>query len=69
MPEKSSPIPYTIRVARLGVGLTQREAGAMVGAPSARTWQDWERGIRKMPRAKWELFLLKSRIVTEISSL
>ena len=52
-----SPPPELIADARSGVLQTQAEAAAEVYA-TARTWQDWEAGRRRMPRAAWELFLL-----------
>lgn len=55
------PSPHDIREARLRAGLTQAQAGALVGAPSKRTWQDWEAGKRNMPTAKWELFQIKTK--------
>ena len=55
------PSPQEIKEARVQAGLTQAQAGALVGAPSQRTWQDWEGGRRNMPAAKWELFLLKTK--------
>lgn len=52
------PTPETIKAAREKAGLTQKEAGELIGA-ALRTWQDWEGGQRKMPLAKWELWLIK----------
>ena len=54
------PSPSTIRTSRLSLGLTQQQAGAVVGA-SARTWRAWEAGFRVMPVAKLELFNLKTK--------
>ena len=54
------PSPSDIRESRLSIGLTQAQAGAIIGA-TRRTWQDWEAGRRNMPPAKWELFLLKTK--------
>lgn len=54
------PSPSTIRQARLSLGLTQYQAGAVVGG-SRRTWQNWEAGLSRMPSAKWELFQLKTQ--------
>ncbi|TQE91139.1 MAG: helix-turn-helix domain-containing protein [Spiribacter salinus] len=54
-----SPDPSEIRAARLAAGLTQRQAGELIGG-TLRTWQDWEYGRRNMPSAKWELFVIKT---------
>ena len=43
---------------RLAAGLTQEESGAVVKS-ARRTWQDWERGRRKMPAGLFDLFKLK----------
>ena len=47
--------PTALRKARKAAGLTQREAGALIGA-SAKLVQQWESGYRNMPRAKFELW-------------
>ena len=47
-----------IKSARVSAGLTQEEAGAVVKS-ARRTWQDWERGRRKMPMGLFDLFKLK----------
>jgi len=52
--------PDEIRAARVSANLTQRQAAHVVGA-AERTWQDWERGRRNMPSAKWELFVIKTK--------
>lgn len=57
---KNSPSPATIRTSRLSLGLTQSQAGAVVGA-TARAWRAWESGFRAMPGSKWELFNLKTK--------
>lgn len=54
------PSHTDIREARLCAGLTQAEAGKLVGG-SRRTWQNWEADIVPMPMAKWELFNLKTK--------
>ena len=54
------PSPTLIRTTRLAIGLTQQQAGELVGA-SARAWRAWEAGFRVMPEAKWELFNLKTK--------
>lgn len=56
------PTLQTIKAARLAAGLTQTQAGALIGA-SRRTWQNWEAPAdspshRNMPVAKWRLFNL-----------
>lgn len=54
------PSPSAIKEARHRAGLTQEQAGAVVGT-SRRGWQNWENGTRSMPAAKWELFQLKTK--------
>ena len=49
-----------IRAARLSLGLTQSQAGALVGVTD-RAWRYWETGKRKMPSGMWELFVLKTQ--------
>ena len=55
-----NPTPEEIKMARVTVGLTQEQAGAIVHSPSRRAWQNWERGESKIPMAEWELFLIKT---------
>ena len=43
--------PADLKKFRRDRGLTQAQAAALVGVGSFRTWQDWERGERKIP--KW----------------
>ena len=54
------PSPSTIRSSRLSLGLTQQQAGELVGA-TARAWRAWEAGFRVMPGSKWELWEIKTR--------
>ena len=54
-----SPTPAEILSIRQAAGLTQAQAAARVYASSYRTWQDWERGVRTMPVAIWELWKLQ----------
>ncbi len=56
-----TPSPEDIKAARARAGLTQTQAGAMVGV-AMRTWQDWEAGIAPMPRAIWSLFSIASSL-------
>ena len=58
------PSPSTIRASRLSLGLTQQQAGELVGA-SARAWRAWEAGFRVMPGSKWELFTIKTQEVKD----
>ena len=53
----NNPTTQEIAAARATAGQTTTEAAAEVHA-AARTWQQWEAGDRKMPRASWELYLL-----------
>jgi DNA-binding XRE family transcriptional regulator len=53
-----SPTPEAVKAARIAAGLTQEQAGAAVGV-ARRTWQDWERGQRRMPPGLFELFAIK----------
>ena len=54
------PSPATIRAARLSLGLTQSQAGALVGVTD-RAWRYWERGERVMPSSAWELWQIKTK--------
>ena len=67
-----SPTPEEIRELRAALGLTQVQAGELVGCSiqataagrkDCKTWRAWESGARVMPSAKWELFLIKTREV------
>lgn len=55
-----SPAPEEVKSARLAAGLTQEQAGSIVGA-ARRTWQDWERGQRRMSPGLFELFNIKTK--------
>ena len=52
------PTKEAILSARVAAGLTQEEAGAVVKS-ARRTWQDWERGRRKMPMGLFDYFKIK----------
>lgn len=54
------PSPADIRASRLSLGLTQSQAGELIGA-SVRAWRAWESGFRVMPGAKWELWEIKTK--------
>ncbi|HWO99188.1 MAG TPA: hypothetical protein VNL74_00970 [Methylococcus sp.] len=53
------PTPEQIYTARILARMTQAEAAACVHA-SARTWEQWEAGERRMHAAFWELFKIKT---------
>lgn len=53
-----NPTPEQIISARKSAGLTQTEAARLVYA-GLRTWQQWEKGDRKMHPAFWDLFKIK----------
>lgn len=53
-----NPTPLQIKSARLDAGISQKDAAALVWV-SARAWQYWEGGERKMPRAIWEFFKIR----------
>lgn len=58
-----APTPDNIKAARLAANLSQREAAALVHREPPRgasRWSEWETGRHEMPRAEWELFLLKT---------
>ena len=57
----SSPTTDSIRNLRITLGVTQKEAAEVVHV-TARAWQWWESGEREMPRATWELFVIKAGI-------
>ncbi len=51
-----TPTPQDIAAARATARLTQAEAAATI-AVAPRTWQDWERGVARMPAGLYRLFL------------
>lgn len=53
------PAPAQIRAAREELDLTQAQAAGLLYR-TARNWQQWELGERKMDLALWELFQLKT---------
>lgn len=56
----ANPTPSEILRAREDAGLTQQQAADLLFS-SWRTWQDWERGERRMHPASWEAFNIKLR--------
>ncbi|MDN7351554.1 helix-turn-helix domain-containing protein [Acetobacter senegalensis] len=63
MTDRSHPTPGKIRASRLASGLTQKQAGALVSVTLS-TWQKWEYGRHPMPKALYDLFLIKTGEVT-----
>jgi DNA-binding transcriptional regulator YiaG len=53
------PTAQQIKTLRIKFGCTQAEAAAYCGV-TTRAWQMWEADDRKIPRAAWELFLIKT---------
>lgn len=53
------PSPDAIRQARAVAGHSQSEA-ARVAYATLRSWQAWEAGERRMPRAMYVLYLLRT---------
>lgn len=49
------PTANEIKNARRDLGYTQAQAAQIIGS-SARTWQDWERGVHKMSNNNWYAF-------------
>lgn len=50
--------PDQVLSARLRAGLTQAQAAYLVHLSSAVRWSEYERGVRHIDPARWELFLL-----------
>lgn len=59
MPKQSKPTPETILAARKVAGLTQEDAGQLLGKHN-REWRKWESGTVGMQDYALELFLLKT---------
>lgn len=53
------PPPEDIKRYRNSLGITQEQC-ADVAYVDIRTWQRWEAGERKMPRAIWEFFQMRA---------
>ena len=54
----TAPTAPRIRRARESAGLTQREAGALIGR-ALRTWQAYESGDRALSPELWELWTIR----------
>jgi hypothetical protein len=53
------PTPENLADVRVAAGLTQCQAAEMVGLAHALRWSEYERGVRDIDKALWELFLIK----------
>lgn len=60
---KINPTAKQVTDARRNAGLTQQEAAALIYC-SMRAWQQWEAGERRMHGAMWELFQIKTGVLT-----
>lgn len=68
----ATPMPQTVRDARMAAGLSQREAASLVRS-TLRAWQGWESDLdstehRRMPPGLWELFRLKLELARATSA-
>lgn len=52
------PKAAAIKAARRAAGLTQKAAALLVQLGANNRWSEYERGVRVMEVARWELFLL-----------
>ena len=59
--------PIEIKRARKSLGLTQTQAGQIIGA-AKRTWQSWEKGTRKMSLQKWSAWCALSGYTANLSA-
>lgn len=53
------PTPENLRAVRMAAELTQSQAAALVYLGNVTRWSEYERGARRIDRARWELFLIK----------
>lgn len=58
-----SPSAAQVKEARLKAGLSTEKAGALLYR-TARNWQQWEAGERQMDAALWELFRIKTMMLS-----
>lgn len=54
-----APTPDAVHVSRVAAGISQAQAAALVHLGSAMRWSDYERGVRSIDLARWELWLLR----------
>lgn len=53
------PTPETLQALRTDAELTQAQAAALVHLGDKMRWSEYERGVRSIDAARWELFLIK----------
>lgn len=53
------PTPDNLRSVRMDAELTQAQAAALVHLGDSVRWSEYERGVRPIDPARWELFLIK----------
>ena len=58
--------PEEVKAAREEAGLTQAEAAALVYI-AKNTWQKWEYGERRIDEGTFELFMIKTKAMQELS--
>ena len=58
--QSAAPTPEQIKAARKAAGLTQAEAGRVIGY-TMRGWQNWEHGGAEMKQALYDLFLMRTK--------
>lgn len=61
---RRAPTLDEVRAARAALGLTQNQAAALVHVDE-RTWRKWELGERAMHPAFFELFMIKTGVITQ----
>jgi hypothetical protein len=52
--------PERVLKHREKVGLTQAQAAEVVYLSGYQRWHEYEKGVRSIDKARWELFLLKT---------
>lgn len=55
-----APTPEGVAAIRERTGLTQAGAAELVYLTRLETWSEYERGVRPIEPARWELFLIKT---------
>lgn len=58
----ANPTPEMVRAARTQLGLTEKEAAALVFRRE-QAWRDWESGQRRMGPGDWVLFRIRTRLL------